>query len=122
MSASDNAGEWKGPSTEEMIRTRTLGKMIIEHQDGPTPVFDDDELLVLKRFVENPAQAKSIPHDYEAQDNRDDKPGAEPQSKRGLAGYVVATYGTEQSALTDDDVVALHDWFAQGNGKISGRA
>ena len=105
------SSEWQGPSVKEMIESRTLGQMIIKHQDGPTPIFDDNEMERLRSFVQDPNGTSALLREHEMQDKDSESPGTAASAKGSLAGYIAATYGTEKSALTEDDVVALKQWF-----------
>jgi hypothetical protein len=108
---------WTGPSTKEMIATHTLAKEIIARHNDPCPVFDYSEILRLRRFVQDPSHAGSLLKEFGLQDAEGDKPGTAAQTKGSLAGYITATYGTDKSALTEDEVNILKEWFANGGGK-----
>jgi hypothetical protein len=108
---------WSGPSTKEMIATHTLAKEIIARHNDPCPVFDDSEILKLRRFVQDPSQAGNLLQEFGLQDAEGNEVGTAARTKGSLAGYIVATYGTDLSVLTEDEVSALKEWFANGGGK-----
>jgi len=117
MPERNSSNEWTGPSAREMIDTHTLAERIIAHHDDPCPVFDDRCILQLRRFVEGPEHSQEILREYGMEDQPGDKLGSGANRQGSLTGYIMATWGTDQSALTPDEVDMLREWFASGGGR-----
>jgi hypothetical protein len=101
---------WTGPSTREMIDTHTLAREVINRHNDPCPVFDDFEILKLRRFVQDPTQRLQLLAEFDMDEDSALQAGS-------LTGYIIATWGTDKSVLTEDEVTALKDWFDNGGGK-----
>ena len=122
MAQAPSTPAWTAPSAKEMIETGTLRENIIKRHGGPESVFDDEELARLRDFVTDPEKAAEILKQNRMQDNEEDKPGAAAQRNGSLAGHIIAKHGTTGAVLTDDDIVALREWFANGNAGPSADA
>ena len=107
--ARNSSNEWKGPSAREMIETRTLGKEIIDNHNAPCPVFDDKNILQLRRFVLDPDNVDETMNELDAIE-----PGWREHS---LTAHIMKTWGSENSALSEEEVIQLREWFEDGGGK-----
>ncbi|KAI8173837.1 hypothetical protein K4K54_009670 [Colletotrichum sp. SAR 10_86] len=96
---------YTGPFPRHMIDTHTLAQEIINRNNDPCPILDEDELALLSQFVADPAQAGAI---LEARDSE------EPVKSGSLVAYVISLHGTEKAALTDDEIALLKRWFDNG--------
>jgi len=112
MSERNTANEWTGPSAGQMIKTHTLAKETINHHGGRTPVFDDLEIIRLRRFVQDPTQAEQLLAELDLADGGAWRTGS-------LAAHIIKTWGTDKSALTQDEVDALKEWYDNGGGKTA---
>ncbi|KAH8889188.1 hypothetical protein GQ53DRAFT_221033 [Thozetella sp. PMI_491] len=119
MAQRNTSNEWTGPSAREMISTHTLAQEVIARHNDPCPVFDDDEITRLRRFVQEPTQARDLLREFDMLDTEGDSPGTAASSKGSLAGYIIASYGTEKSALSEGEVRTLKEWFDNGGGKTT---
>lgn len=109
---------WTGPSPRDMITSHTLAEEIINRHDDACPVLGPSELVLLQRFVNNPATRNEILRDCNMEDDEGDHPGMKAQRDHGsLAGFVVAKHtddGTHGPALTEDEIEKLRVWFSSG--------
>jgi hypothetical protein len=57
-----SAKPYTGPSVPDMIRDKTLAENIITYHNHPTSdsILDDDNLNMLRRFVEDPSKREQI--------------------------------------------------------------
>jgi len=116
------ATEYNGPSVATMIKSHTLAAEIIDRagaHDDNSSILDPSELLLLRRFCADPSPSTkdAILRERDMVDEPGDRPGTRANRKYGsLAGYAVATYGTENSALEEREVEMLRRWFESGGG------
>jgi len=110
MAQRNTSNEWTGPSAREMVDTHTLAKEVISRHNDACPVFDDKEIVRLRRFVQDPTQSKQLLQELDLADGGAWKAGS-------LTGHIIETWGTDKSALTQDEIVALKEWFDNGGGK-----
>jgi len=95
-----------------MLKSHTLGYNLMIR---PHAIFDSNAFAILRRFCLDPSTKDSILSDYDLVDDPDAEPGTRAnKAKGGLAGYCVATYGTEKSALEAQEVKLLKEWFEKG--------
>ena len=117
MALRNTSNEWTGPSVREMVASHTLAKEIIERHNDPCPVLDDSCIHELRQFVNDPSRAQELLRELDFLDSPGVKPGETVSSKGSLTGYIMATYGTDKSALTDEEILMLKEWFENGGGK-----
>ncbi len=117
MSQQNTSGKWQGPSVQEMVATHTLAKEIMDRHKQAYPVFDDERILELRGFVQDPTSAKAFLRDHDMEDQSENTPGAVASQKRSLTGRIMATWGSDKSLLSADEVGALKKWFDGGGGK-----
>ena len=99
MSVSDPMG--KCPAPRHMINMRTLAKEIMARHKGPYSVFDDDEIMRLRRFVADPdAEARHFVETREGDRQR-------AAGERRLTATIITSWDTDDSALSPDEVVEL---------------
>ncbi len=113
----NTSNEWTGPSVREMVASHTLAKEIIARHNDPCPVFDDSSILELRQFVDDPSRAQELLRGMAVLDPPGVEPGETASSKGSLTGFIMATYGTDKSALTDEEILMLKEWFGNGGGK-----
>ena len=110
--------EWKGPSTDEMIRTHTLAAQIIANHTEPCPVLDSNALALLQRFCADPSSGDAILRDCDMVDGPGDEPGHRANSKYGnLVGYAIARHGTDKPVLEEREIDMLREWFKSGGAE-----
>jgi len=105
---SNNAGA--GP----MLRSHTLAYNLILR---PHEIFDDESqgFKILRKFCLDPSKKDDVLKEYGMLDEPGEEPGTRAQAARGsLAGYCVATYGTEKSAFDVQEMELLRMWFEKG--------
>jgi len=105
---SHNAGA--GP----MLRSHTLAYNLILR---PHEIFDDESqgFEILRKFCLDPMKKDDVLREYGMFDEPGEKLGTRAQVARGsLAGYCVATYGTEKSAFDVQEMELLRMWFEKG--------
>jgi len=106
----NTSDDWTGPTVRQMVDTHTLAKEVIDRHNDPCPVFDDKAILQLRRFVQDPAQVEKLIQELDSADGGAWRSG-------GLTALIMTTWGTDKSYLTQDEVVSLKEWFANGGGK-----
>lgn len=111
MSQRNTSNAYTGPSVREMVATHTLAKEIIARHNDPCPIFDDQEILRVRRFVQDPSKAPEFLRQIDEELKGSENEGG------SLARHIIATYGTERSALTEDEVQELKTWFDNGGGR-----
>ena len=119
------------PSVGTWIRDHKLGDEIMHRiDDGITPptgggapsyppngVMDDSELDLLERFVTNPTleNRMAILKDHDmVPEPGDDNPGKRAYRKGSLAGFIIASFGSDRPAVTDGEIEELREWFGRG--------
>jgi hypothetical protein len=110
---SNNAGA--GP----MLRSHTLAYNLILR---PHEIFDDESqgFEILRKFCLDPTKKDDVLKEYEMLGEPGEEPGTRAQAAKGsLAGYCVATYGTEKSAFDVQEMELLRMWFENG-GPVDG--
>ncbi|KAE9576734.1 hypothetical protein CGCF415_v008020 [Colletotrichum fructicola] len=105
MATAIESAPYTGPSPRHMIDTHTLAQEIINRDNDPCPILDEDELALLSQFVADPSKAGAL---LEAR-------GEDPTSSGSLVAYVISLHGTEKVALTNEGITLLKEWF--GNGR-----
>lgn len=114
--------DYSGPSVHDMISTHTLAQNIIKYN---SQILDDDNMALLKRFVNDPGSRDQILSDIHIED----VPGVTGQYHGSLAGYIVMRHKTEvgetvEPILTNEEIETLKEWFRteeEGSAGISGR-
>lgn len=111
-----SAKPYTGPSVPDMIRDKTLAENIITYHNHPTSdsILDDDNLKMLRRFVEDPSKREQILSD-EGIDPDESLKG----KQASLAAYAVWAHGREDidgGILKEQDVEMLRSWFEKGRG------
>jgi len=104
--------EYTGPSVSEMIKTHTLAKEIMARHGDPCPILDDQEILKLRGFVQDPATAAAQTEQYGAENISNESGGS-------LVAHIVRGWGNTEgkTLLTEQEVRDLKEWFANGGGK-----
>jgi len=86
-----------------MVRSKTLAREVIARADDPCPVFDDENLAVLRQYVfdTSPANlaAMSEQHGWKLEDEQWDN---------SLIGYAIA-----KDAFSEEDIAALRKFFEE---------
>ncbi|KAK1731281.1 uncharacterized protein BDZ83DRAFT_746681 [Colletotrichum acutatum] len=106
MAAAAESAPYTGPSPREMIESHTLAQEIINRNNDACPILDSDELSLLFDFVKDPSQARSL---LETRGLAD-----EPTKTGSLVAYVISLHGTNNAALTDEEIQMLNQWFQNG--------
>jgi hypothetical protein len=90
-----------------MVANHTLAENIIKYGDPTTgnSILDEDNLALLRRFVENPADRNAILKDESIEDG-------EGTGLQSLAGYVVLKHG-RGDMLNGREIEMLREWFAR---------
>lgn len=107
----NTSDDYTGPSVKEMLATHTLAKEIIARHNDPCPIFDDENIAFLGEFVADPTAAQSL---LEARGLTDEE---KVRNSRSLVAHVVARHGTENPALTDEELATLKQWFESGGAR-----
>ncbi|KAK6080531.1 hypothetical protein SCUP234_05077 [Seiridium cupressi] len=113
----NTTNEYHGPSPKEMIANHTLAKEIIDRHNDPCPIFDDPSILLLREFVQDPPNARTILAKRDLLDGEAEKPGTKANSAGNLAAYLIAKHGSGEDALIEEEIKNLEDWFDTGGGK-----
>jgi hypothetical protein len=113
----NSSSEYDGPMPKEMIANHILAREIINRHNDACPIFDDRSILVLREFVQDPTKAQAILERLKLNDTAEQEPGTQANLSGSLVGYIIAVHGTEKAALTDDEVVALREWYESGGGR-----
>ena len=116
MAQRNSSTKYDGPSAREMIDTHTLAKEVIARHNEACPIFDDYCILELRRFVQDPDSAQDFLRERDMIDEDGAKLGSAASAKGSLTGFIMATYGTDESALTEEEVLELREWFDNGGG------
>lgn len=112
---------YNGPSAREMIDTHTLAHEIItRHGTGSQAVFDDANILQLKRYLEDPALEKAAVLAKLGAPDDDAALTIIRQGGSSLVDYVAIVRGTPKAALTADEEETLRTWFNSGGGEAQG--
>ncbi|KAF6834320.1 hypothetical protein CMUS01_06209 [Colletotrichum musicola] len=106
MAAAVESAPYTGPSPRHMIDTHTLAQEIINRNNDPCPILDEDELKLLSEFVANPSRASSI---LEARGQ-----AADPAKSGSLVAYVISLHDADKPALTESEIAVLKGWFENG--------
>lgn len=114
MAEQDNSTAWDGPSAKDMIASHTLAQEIIQRHGGPYPVFDDECIEELRRFISDPSRAQHLLREMGIIDAEGN---STPAAKSSLTGHIMTRHGTDEPALTGDEIHALKEWFDNGGGK-----
>lgn len=102
------------PTVRDMIATHTLASEIINRHDTEDSILDDSEMSLLRQWCLSPGNAKIILEERGMLDATGTQPGAVANETKGsLAGYCIATYGSDRSALTEDEFGILQSYFRQ---------
>lgn len=113
----DPSALYTGPPVKDMIASHSLAENIIKYHDEPCPILDPSELVLLRRFVNEPSSRDQILRDCDMVDEEQLGSGA---SKYGsLAGYIVARHRPEATsgpglAMTEEEIKTLRTWFDSG--------
>ncbi len=123
MAAARNTSTtYTGPSVHEMRTAHIFAREIMARHDDACPIFDDARILELRRFVRDPGAAREQLRDLGLADAEGQPAGAAARSRGSLTGLMIATYGTDESFLTEDEVRALREWFDAGGGRTDAEA
>ncbi|KAK2761956.1 hypothetical protein CKAH01_05186 [Colletotrichum kahawae] len=106
MAAAVESAPYTGPSPRHMIDTHTLAQEIINRNNDPCPILDEDELTLLSQFVANPSQAGAL---LEARGLAE-----EPTKSGSLVAYVISLHDTDKAALANEEITLLKEWFENG--------
>ncbi|KAI8300321.1 hypothetical protein K4K61_009839 [Colletotrichum sp. SAR11_59] len=106
MATAVKSAPYTGPSPRHMIDTHTLAQEIINRNNDPCPILDEDELALLSQFVADPSKAGAL---LKARGLAED-----PTSSGSLVAYVISLHGTEKVALTNEEITLLKEWFGNG--------
>ena len=106
-------------SVASAIANHTMAVDIIRRDSAPPDVtfidelriLDGRELRLLSRLCFAPDQKDQILRENGMADEVGKKAGTMCIGKGSLAGYLIATYGTEGAGLREEDVVMLREWF-----------
>lgn len=119
----DSSNDWKGPSVGDMIKTHTLAENIIKYHNEPCPVFDAENLVALREFVDNPSAVDQFLKNRDMADPENPEyVGQGAIAKGSLVGYIASrhrlTGGNTDSRggalMTDAEVEELKKWFDSG--------
>ncbi|KAK1761519.1 hypothetical protein QBC47DRAFT_409529 [Echria macrotheca] len=105
MAQRNTSSEYTGPSVPEMLKTHTLAKEIIARHNDPCPILDDQEILKLRGFVQDPVSAQTEQH------------GVDISKSGSLVAHIIRDWGTKETLLTEQEVRDLKEWFVNGGGK-----
>lgn len=110
---------WTGPSVKDMIASHTLAENIIKYHHEPCPVFDSSELVLLRRFVNEPSSRDQILRDCNMVDVEGGELGNGASRHGSLAGYIVARHRPDatqgpEPAMTAHEIEVLKKWFESG--------
>lgn len=115
---------YNGPTVREMVASHTLAQeTMARHGTGDQAIFDDDNINQLRRFVQDPSSERSVVFGKLGMGSGDDSNDVQAAiDKAGggghsLAEYAVVAHGTDKAVLTDEEIVALREWFASGGGQ-----
>ena len=111
--------EYTGPSAREMIASGTLAKETMARHGSDQAIFDDANIVELRQFVEDPGATRAALYGT-ADPVSGDVQAMVKKTSSGectLVQYAAAVHGTEQAALSDEEIVALRAWFATGGGQ-----
>lgn len=96
------------------MTTHTLASEIINRHDTDDSILDDGEMNLLRQWCLDPGNARNILEEHGMLDATGAQPGARANETKGsLAGYCIATHGTERSALTEDEFMLLQSYFKE---------
>jgi len=102
------------PTVREMIASHTLAHEIITRHDTNDSILDDNEMDLLRQWCSHPENAETILEARGMQNATGAHPGALANETHGsLAGYCIATYGTERSALTEEEFMMLQSYYRE---------
>lgn len=93
-----------------LIQNHTLAKAIIESQNGnKNLILDDEQLEMLRRFVQDPSQRNEILKEAGLED-RKYSPG---EYIGGLSQFIVLRHGQDHSedVLNAEEIEMLRKWF-----------
>ncbi|KAH8658218.1 hypothetical protein BX600DRAFT_63987 [Xylariales sp. PMI_506] len=111
MSQRNTSDVYTGPRPREMIANHTLAKEIIERHNDPCPILDDHEIAFLGEFVADPSQRTEILEKRGLLASDDSKV----KESGSLVAHIVYHHGSNRAALTNDEIVALKQWY-DGDG------
>lgn len=101
--------EYSGPSVHDMISTHTLAENIIKYN---SQILDDDNMALLKRFVNDPDSRDQILSDIHIED----VDGVTGSYHGSLAGFIIMKHKSEvgetvEPILTNEEIERLKEWF-----------
>ncbi|OCL06092.1 hypothetical protein AOQ84DRAFT_84392 [Glonium stellatum] len=107
----EGSAGYDGPSPGWLIANHKLAHQIIAcHPIESMKVLDSPNLVLLRQYIENPADAKGLLKEHDMVDIEGDKPGTRASQKYGsLVGYVIAS-----NAFDEGEIKLLKDWFDSG--------
>ncbi|KAF2127105.1 hypothetical protein P153DRAFT_398475 [Dothidotthia symphoricarpi CBS 119687] len=99
---------YTGPSVPDMIASHSLAENIIKYHNHPESdcILDEDELALLRRFVEHPENRDSILKDEGV------ATGIGEGSHGSLVQHIVSKHGNG-NVLTESEIEMLRVWFAK---------
>lgn len=106
--------DYSGPSVHDMISTHTLAENIIKYN---SQILDDENMALLKRFVNDPKSREQILADAHIEDIA----GVTGSYSGSLAGFIVMRHKSEvgetvEPILTNDEIERLKEWFNSKDG------
>ena len=106
---------YSGPSAREMLDRHTFAKEVISRAKGPESqrIFDDEQLVLLRRWCTDPALAEKILAEEDLADAPGDKPGAKAIEKGSLVGMLMANSVAGNDRVTKEEFEMLQEWFKQ---------
>lgn len=101
--------DYSGPSVHDMISTHTLAENVIKYN---TQLLDEDNMALLKRFVNDPDSRDQILSEIHIED----VDGVTGQYHGSLAGFIIMKHKSEvgetvEPVLTDGEIERLKEWF-----------
>lgn len=107
------AGQYSGPSAQEMLASHTFAKEVISRDKGPEPqrVFDDQGLVLLRRWCNDPASTEKILAEEQLADAPGDRPGKKAIEKGNLVGLLMANSVVGNDLITNEEFETLQEYF-----------
>ncbi|KAF1985129.1 hypothetical protein K402DRAFT_118555 [Aulographum hederae CBS 113979] len=118
--ARDADSQWTGPSTGHMLRTHTLAAETIARAYDSWPIFDAQNLDYLERWVRDPSSENRqlLLEEKGIVDEAGAKPGSAALEQGNLVGLCIARHGSDDEALTGEEIQTLRTWFEEEGDRI----